>query len=276
MGTVNRSARLLLLALTFLGAWIPVSPAAAGPFSYDRALPLQVRILNTQEHEHTVVQTISFAITRSTRVAAYLVTPRTPGRHPAILFAPGRRQTRAYFLQEARREASRGAVALSMGDLSRGYPTFTLADLSKLAFRVVALRRALDLLAARPDVYPRRIGFVGHSDGAELGGMLAGIDHRVAAYVLMSGGGMWDRSSDPAYNSAVAPYDAYNFIGKARPAPLFLQSGWRDAIVPRENMLRFQQFASAPKLIRWYQAPHRLNERARADRDAWLERRLGL
>lgn len=273
---MNPVGRLLVLALVVAGSAIPAASAQTARFGYDRGLPLDLRVLSSEDNRLTVVRTVSFAVTRSTRATADLVTPKRPGKHPAILFVPGRRATRAFFLREARREAARGAVALSLDDLSRGYPTFTRADLAKLTLRIVALRRAIDLLVARPDVDARRLGFVGHSDGAELGGMLAGVDRRIACFALMSGGGIWDRSSEPAYNSAIAAFDADNYIAAARPAPLLLQSGLLDTIVPRADMQRFARLASAPKQIRWYRAPHTLNERARADRDAWLEQRLGM
>ena len=40
---------------------------------------------------------------------------------------------------------------------------------------VVAVRRGLDLLAARPDVDPKRLGFLGYSAGARTGALLAGV-----------------------------------------------------------------------------------------------------
>lgn len=249
---------------------------AAGRFAYDRALPLSVRVTATVPHRFTVAQAISFVVDRSTRISAWLVMPRARGRHPAVLLVPGRRRPRGWFLQEARRLAARGAVALSLSDLDRGYPTFTSADVGRLELRVVALRRALDLLAAQPDVDPTRLAYVGHSDGGELGAMLAGVDHRVRSYVLMSVGGIWDRSPNTAYDAEIAPLDADNFVRHARPAALFIQSGTEDTIIPGAEMRRFQALASNPKRTRWYHAPHDLDRRAQLDRDAWLVERLGL
>lgn len=138
------------------------------------------------------------------------------------------------------------------------------------------MRRALDLLSHEPGVDPADLGFVGHSDGAEIGGILAGIESRVRCYVLMSAGGMWDRSSAEDYNRLIAPYDADNFIGQASPSSLFLQSGLNDTFVPRSNMQHFQQIASRPKVVRWYSSGHFLNSAARTDRERWLAQRLKL
>jgi hypothetical protein len=92
----------------------------------------------------------------------------------------------------------------------------------------------------------------------------------------MSGGGIWDRSSDPSYNRAVAPVDADNYIGYAAPAALLFQNGLYDQFVPRADGLRYQRLGSRPKLVEWYAADHMLDTRARDDRRSWLVHRLHL
>ena len=52
---------------------------------------------------------------------------------------------------------------------------------------VVSLRMALDHLLQQKGVAPDRIGFVGHSYGAVAGGVLAGVEPRIRAYVLLGG-----------------------------------------------------------------------------------------
>jgi cephalosporin-C deacetylase-like acetyl esterase len=44
---------------------------------------------------------------------------------------------------------------------------------------IVDLRRAVDLLVARDDVDPDRIGYLGVSYGGAMGGLLAGVEDRV-------------------------------------------------------------------------------------------------
>jgi hypothetical protein len=51
------------------------------------------------------------------------------------------------------------------------------------------LRRAIDFVPSRPEVDPRRLGYVGHSFGAMFGGILAGVESRVAGFALMAGVG---------------------------------------------------------------------------------------
>src|SRR6185503_12661500 len=52
---------------------------------------------------------------------------------------------------------------------------------------VVDLRRAFDLLEARKDVDRTRLGYVGHSYGAQWGAVLSAVDKRMKATVLMGG-----------------------------------------------------------------------------------------
>lgn len=263
------------LAAAALAALAAATFGGSSPFAYDRSLPLDVRVASTTQRDGVDVEAISYAVDGRTRENAYLLLPTSPGPHPAIVFDPGRWQTRAFFLAEALADAQRGVAAISLDDRSIGYPTFTLSDRPTLIERVVAVRRAVDLLAAQPGVDTSRLGFVGHSDGAEMGGIVAGLDHRLKAVVLMSGGGVWDRTSDPAYDREVAELDADNYISHAAPAALFFQSALHDQYVPRSDALTYQRLASWPKHARWYDADHMLNAQARRDRQAWLGGLLG-
>jgi dienelactone hydrolase len=292
-GSSRASARILLgvaarvllaIVVTGVALAVPASTgAAASPaaallrlFAYHPSLPLSIHVLSTAKRGQITVREVSFSVDRRTRLSGYLVTPAAGDSRPAILFDPGRWQTKDFFLSEAVDDARRGAVTLSVDDLSTGYPSFTVSDRGVLINRVIGLRRAVELLMAQPGVDRTRLAFVGHSDGAELGGILAGVDRRFSDYVLMSGGGIWDRSSSAAYNRAVAPADADNYIGYAAPAALFFQNGLYDQFVPRSDGLRYQRLGSRPKIVRWYPADHMLDAQALRDRQRWLARRLHL
>src|SRR6185312_8408747 len=58
------------------------------------------------------------------------------------------------------------------------------ADIAYVVRSVIAERRAIDLLVARPDVDPHRLGFVGHSWGADLAAIMAGVDPRLSVVVV--------------------------------------------------------------------------------------------
>ena len=71
---------------------------------------------------------------------------------------------------------------------------------------VVNARRALDVLAARPDVDPKRLGVVGFSLGAQTAAILAGDEPRLKAVGIMSGrGGPVPRLLDPPGARAALP-----------------------------------------------------------------------
>lgn len=53
----------------------------------------------------------------------------------------------------------------------------------------VDLRRGVDLLLSRPDVAKDRLAYVGRSYGGAQGGLLAGVETRIKAYVLIVGDG---------------------------------------------------------------------------------------
>ncbi|HKI93486.1 MAG TPA: acyl-CoA thioester hydrolase/BAAT C-terminal domain-containing protein [Gaiellaceae bacterium] len=263
------------LAAALLAALAATAAGGPSPYRYDRTLPFGVRVLAVGHPGGGVlVREVSYRVDARTREKAFLFTPAGAGPHPAIVFDPGRWQTRAFFYREALADARRGVEAISLDDLSTAYPKFTLADRATLIRRVVTVRRGLDLLASRPGVDTARLGLVGHSDGAEMGGIVAGLDHRLRAVVLMSGGGVWDRNGSAAYDRAVIPLNADNYVGRAT-AALFFQNALHDQYVPRADALDYQRHASAPKRVRWYDADHMLNARAERDRQAWLARRLG-
>jgi dienelactone hydrolase len=282
--------RLFLGTLAALAAVLAAAPAAlartdtapsfealARQFDYDPTLPLDVQTGAAPVDDGTVTVTqISYSIDGTHRMTGDLAVPDAGGPFAGIVFAPYRGGSHGRFEQEAVDLAARGAVAVSVDDLAGMYPTFRISDRWLTIRRVIALRRAIDLLLARGDVDPARIGYAGISDGAELGGILAGVDHRVAAADLMSGGGIWDIGGIPAYRRRMALLDPIRYIGHAAPTALLFQEGHSDALVPAADARAFQKAGSTPKLVRWYAAPHQLDAEATADSERWLSVKLGL
>lgn len=72
----------------------------------------------------------------------------------------------------------------------------------------------------------------------------------------------------------MAAVNPIRFVGHAAPAALMFQFGTRDEFFPRYKFLEFAESGSMPKLIRWYDADHFLNEKACRDRIDWLSGRL--
>ena len=112
--------------------------------------------------------------------------PRSEGRVPAVVYLHGSGGDRTQLLPLASSLAARGAVALTLtlpsGDAT---PPTGLSPEETLRWQrdtivadVVAVRRALDVLAADERVDPERLGLVGWSFGGRIGALRAG--HRRA------------------------------------------------------------------------------------------------
>jgi dienelactone hydrolase len=119
------------------------------------------------------------------QIEAYLARSSEPGRLPALLVLNAGEG-------DAQRcvEGSGGLTALGMHVACVSIPGYGRSSgpgrfVGPQA--VVAARRALDLLAAREDVDPRRLGVWGLSDGAVAAGLLMDTDRRPRAIVLQSG-----------------------------------------------------------------------------------------
>lgn len=272
-------------------------------FGYDVQASLDIEDLSPpQDRDGVTVRDLAYASPRGGKVTAYLVVPAGSGPFAGVLFLHPGQWDRSGFLDEAVRCAQLGAAALSVDGSGHRPERFALprprtADEhhARWTQAIVDLQRGLDLLTSRPDVDPGRLGYVGHSYGATLGGVLAGIETRVVAYVLMAGlvaHSEWWRSSEHEYYrqfreqvtpeqldemvETMAPVDAIHYIGHAAPAALLFQFARHDQFISEQEALRYFQAASEPKEMRWYDTDHFFDDRARQDRIAWLSEQLGL
>lgn len=275
-------------------------------FEYDRSLPLDVKEVGVEDRDGLRIHDISYQSPRGGRVTAYLVAPSGRRRKlPGIIFMHSRPGSRKNFLDEALSLAKGGAVALLIdapfsraGESRRDFdPTVTTpeADRGIYVQTVVDLRRGVDLLVARSDVDPKRIGFVGHSYGAHAGAVLAGVEKRVKAYVLMAGAPSLTEflrtSTLPAivktrdsltkeqqenYFNTLSDVDPINYIGHVAPAALFFQFGRSDGYPTEEKAKSYSEKASDPKFVKFYDAGHALNDEAKRDRATWLRGQIGI
>jgi dienelactone hydrolase len=263
------------------------------PFGYDRSAPLGFRDRGPVNHGYPIqVRDVSYASPRGGRVSAYLVVPPGKGPFPAVLYLHGSGEDRTRLVVPAAWLAARGAVALAIDSAfvraSGPEPTDPVRRLERerdlTAQTVVDLRRGVDLLASLPQVDAKRIGFVGYSSGAKIGAILAGVEPRIHAYDLMSGGSAPLAafvSAAPAdlrapISRVLGPVDPLRYVRRARPAALFFQDGLADTVVPHAQLVGLAAAGSEPKRIRWYRADHSLDAQAFRDQLAWLTRELGI
>ena len=225
---------------------------APDPFAYNTSVPLAVHtgaLFATSPS--ATIRAVSFAGAGGSRVDAYLAVPRAPGRHPGVLFLHGSGGSKLDLVVEAGLLAQRGAVTMTISQPN---------DAETFRPLVVNARRALDVLDARSDVDPARIGVVGFSLGAQTAAVLAGDDRRVKAAGIIGG-----RGTD------VTLY----WIRRSR-ADLFFQAGTHDAVVPHAQLVALINAAPGHARVRWYDAPHAVTVAIRRDQLAWQAQELGL
>ncbi len=142
----------------------------------------------------------------------------------------------------------------------------------------------------------RRIGYIGGSYGGAMGSLFVGIERRLRAAILfVPDGGLVAHFTDadgtpngplaqlaPAQRerwlAAMRPIEPIRFVRHSSPTPLLIQSARQDQLVARDDAEALQAAAGDPKEIHWYDSGHGLGSfpAARADRDAFLARELGI
>lgn len=295
--------RALCTLLLFYAALPALSQDASllAHWQYDKKAPLDIRQESASTHGGVKVQDISYASPKGGRVPAYLVIPTGKGPFPAILWghwywASSNFANRNEFLEEAVLLAKSGVASLLIsGPIARpGYvqpkSPFTEEATEYLVHEVVDMRRGVDLLLARKDIDPKRIAYVGHSYNASVGGFLAGIDRRFAAFVLMAGNlsdeadlktktfqSIRGRIGPEKFDTIIAKYswaDPGKYVSHAAPASVFLQYASREDFLNPEQARQYFAVVSEPKQMKIYDAPHALNAAARIDRIQFLSEKL--
>ncbi len=261
------------------------------PLSYDAGAPLALEQGTRSERDGVVVQDISYA-SGGDRVDGYLVSPpSSTATLPAVVLLHGAGGDREEQLGTAVKLAKRGAVALTITAPSGGKTPPTGATGEELvrwqggtiAADVIAARRAFDLLVADDRVDADRLGLVGWSMGGRLAALVAGVDDRVRATVLMSAGAApvdayvqgAPAELQDVVRKVLEPIDPLTRIDDATGAVL-IQAGRQDSIVPRAALEAV--IAAAPKgtKVEWYETDHALNDQAQTDRIDWLSDQLGI
>src|SRR5262245_43927548 len=202
---------------TILVLHLPTSTTAPPDFDelrkmyeYDNKITIEVKEKPLYERDGVKVYDINYASPKEGRVTAYLVVPDAKGPHAGLVFGHWGQGNRTEFLAEATLYAKAGCVSLLV-DYPWVRPTPWRKPLKQEADpegdhalflqAVIDLRRGLDLLTARADVDPKRLGYVGHSFGAQWGAILSAVEPRLKATVLMAGvpdqRSIWQNNDDP-------------------------------------------------------------------------------
>jgi dienelactone hydrolase len=271
-------------------------------FEYDASLPLNITpsAESVPGLRHAEVHDMTYDSPAGGRVGALLVEPNAAGPYPALVVQHGLPGRRTDLLDEALDLAQAGAAAVLIdaphARAQRIGPgtnpvNFTEQDRAEQIQLIVDLRRAVDLLQTRPEIDPERIGYLGVSYGGAMGGLLAGIESRIDAYVLVVGdggivahfsgaddvGGPLDTMAPErrdAWLAAMEPIEPIYYVGQAG-VPILFQSGQRDELVPPADAAALHPAANELATVTWYDAGHGLNREARCDAAVWLGEHLG-
>jgi dipeptidyl aminopeptidase/acylaminoacyl peptidase len=275
--------------------------AGVNLFEYDAALPLRTRKGEPNRSQDLTVRELTYASPMGGRVSAVMVKPEAAGPLGGVILLHGLPSNRFGLARLGNQIARMGAIVLMIDapwareeNLGRpeGQITLTPLDREEQIQLIVDLRRGIDLLL-QEGADPDRLGYLGVSYGGAMGGLFAGVEHRIRTAVLVVGdGGLvshFTLTSDPtlpwarvpplqrrAWVSAMEPIEPIYYVGHAAPTSLLFQSGLEDQLVPASAALQYQQAGSEPKEARWYRAGHSLNPEAECDQLEWLDRSLRL
>lgn len=276
---------------------------ASKVFAYDATKPLNFAVGKTETPARGVtVFEISYDSPKGGRVPGYLVVPAGKGRFAAVVYMHWGQGNKTEFLSEAVKMAQRGAIGI-MIDAPYWRPDVPPPAKGKEAEAerdgyiqmVVDLRRAIDLLVARKDVDPERIGYVGHSLGATWGVPLAAAEKRIRVLVLM--GGLpkvppdWDddsfyqqaqRATTPRAEfdkeaAVLGPIEPEKFGANTGPAKVYFQWAQHDMYISRQSADEYFDAVAGPKQQKKYFTSHEFNDaESKSDRRSWLMHALGM
>ena len=239
-------------------------------FTYEANTALNLTVVSKSTSDDVVVEDVTYSDTRGRMISAYLLSPASAaGRLAGIVYSPGNGLSRGVWLTEASDLVRRGAVALiTQVPLNpNGDPD---ADSAEVIDGVIAQRRGLDLLAGRPDVEPSRLAFAGHSWAGIHGAILAGIEPRLAAVVMVAIGARFSLSwatalvgnagegQIKAYLDALTRFDGARYVAVTGRRALLMQFGKRDQLIPPEQADELTSAAVGTKQRKDYDAAHDL------------------
>ena len=285
----------LMAAPACAGAQTADRPSVA-TFSYDKSAPLALSDSLLREEGEITVHRIAYASPKGGRATGRLYVPAGSGPFAGVVVMHGMPGNAEGIERTSLSIARQGTVVIAIDApwAHRGNQPLSLtpADSANQVQLIVDLQRAVDVLLARPDVDPLRLGYVGRSYGGAMGALFAGVERRLKTYVLQVGdGGLVAHFTGPEdlpggpgqvspdewqrWLRAMEPIEPIRFVGQTAPASLYFQSGRQDRLVPAADGERLHRAGSEPKTVNWYETGHGLNETAHADMLGWLHRVIG-
>jgi dienelactone hydrolase len=263
----------------------PASSSERSAFAYDTTAPLGL-VATVESHANGVaLSRITFRSARGGEATGYLAVPSGRGPFPAIVVQHGMPGSARGSMGDTRLASEHGAILIAIdahwNNRSGDVIDFTARDSVEQVRLIVDIRRAVDYLISRPDVDRNRIAYWGVSYGGAMGALVAGVEPRFKTLILtVADGGLINHFTGPEdvsgmFDQQLLPIEPIRFIGLAR-APLLMQSGRTDVLVPPADAERLQRVAPADKQVTWYDAGHGLPPEAHTERVNWLRKHIGI
>lgn len=254
-------------------------------YQYSKTQPLAIKTVGIKTFPECRMLRFSYASAHQQRVPALLFVPLTASKAhpvPCLALLHGMGQNIDSTIGLARYAAAQGYASLAIEEYGQGERALPEAQgkpltadywqrflLTGVPQTVVDVRRGLDYLQTRPNIDHKRLGLVGFSLGAVLGAVAAGVDTRLKANVLVSGGGDWavilkylaaeartvggqqiagTENVDWTFVSALlSPEDPITFAPHIAPRALLMMNGRKDTtIIPQAAEALYQAAQSAP------------------------------
>ena len=279
-------------------------------FEYDDNAPLNIKVKDQKMHKGATWIELTYNSPQGGNVPATLVLPGGAGPFAGILIMHGMPADRQSMYSLAEIYAQTGAACLLIDApfnrpenadrrwLSNTPLDFTEQDKLDQIQLIVDLRRGVDLMLARPEIDPDRLGYIGISYGGVMGGLLAGVEDRLKAYALVVGDGglvthltgLDDLNAYPKglfYRMPVEvqenwlkemwPIEPIHYVSLAAPAALLFQNGTQDTLVPPTDANRYQKAGSQPKTILWYKGGHGIagDMKGLVEQLDWMHEKIG-
>jgi fermentation-respiration switch protein FrsA (DUF1100 family) len=258
-------------------------------FAYDADLPFNLEENIVKETGTYTLYHWTYDSTHDKRVTALFMMPKnakTPVSAFLFMHGHGGGKDDAYKLID--RAAAAGYAGLFPDAEYHGerkvegkgmYSKLPYSSRDAMIQTVIDYRRGVDLLQARADIDPDRIGFAGASMGGLIGPVIAAYEPRIRASVFAVGGADWgyllkasvvaqalglnvgDHPLKPAeFRRIVAPADPIHSAQLIAPRPVLMLNAKHDMLVnPFSNKLLFARL-NPPKKIVWFDEGHGLPE----------------
>ena len=267
-------------------------PPSSRKFQYDTKQPFDTTCEPIASRTDAEIQGCGFTGPRGGRVNFILVKPcRAKPPYPGVIFQHGGGQSMTNYLSESLILVRAGVISIIPGAPARGEGKNSELNTMKLeaardfqAEIAITERRVLDLLLQQPGIDHKRIAYVGHSYGGIAGGVLAGVEPRIAAFVLI--GAVTSEVRHIQGNMSPEEFaktldmlretDPERYLPMAR-APVLVQCARLDTDDNVRGCPAVYEITGGPKRLIWYDDDHHFTSlEALRDRLAWLEKYLGL